>query len=74
MKSLNGMDKIIIGRAINGIGLNGLEYLMDGDQYKQFDNKKEAKDFLIEEGMPEDGLENFWYRKYDPETDTIIKE
>lgn len=39
---------IIVGRPIEGISLNGLEYLMneDNSDYKFFNNKDEAKEFL----------------------------
>ena len=41
---------IIIGRPIEGISLNGLEYLMNEDNtdYKYFDNKESAMAFLRE--------------------------
>ena len=63
---------IVIGRPIEGISLNGLEYLMDenGD-YKLFNTKEEAKEFLnsnFEEPLTDDELEdNFMGR--DSETD-----
>lgn len=39
---------IIVGRPIEGVSLNGLEYLMNEDNtdYKFFDSKREAMDFL----------------------------
>lgn len=39
---------IIIGRPIEGIALNGLEYLMNEENtdYKYFNDKREAMDFL----------------------------
>jgi len=39
---------IIIGRPIEGKSLNGLEYLMNDDNtnYKYFNDKREAMDFL----------------------------
>jgi hypothetical protein len=39
---------IIIGRPIEGISLNGLEYLMNDDNtdYRFFKDKREAMDFL----------------------------
>ena len=63
---------IVIGRPINGISLNGLEYLLneDGD-YKEFNSKEEAKTFLnsmFEEPLTDDELEdNFMF--LDSETD-----
>ena len=43
---------IIIGRPIEGISLNGLEYLMteDGEKEKEFKDKESAKKFLRENG------------------------
>ena len=63
---------IVIGRPINGISLNGLEYMLDekGD-YKLFNTKEEAKEFLnsnFEEPLTDDELEdNFMF--LDSETD-----
>ena len=68
---------IVIGRPINGISLNGLEYLLDenGD-YKLFNSKEEAKAFLnssFEEPLTDDELEdNFMF--LDSETDFINPE
>ena len=64
---------IVIGRPINGISINGLEYLMneDNSDYKLFENKEEAKTFLnsmFEEPLTDDELEdNFMF--LDSETD-----
>ena len=46
----------IVGRPINGISLNGLEYLLnqEGTDYMYFKNKEEAKMFLLSN----DGLED----------------
>lgn len=43
---------IIIGRPIEGIYLNGLEFLLedDGSKEKEFESKAEAKGFLREAG------------------------
>jgi len=44
------MPKYQMGRYINGISLNGLEYVMDGPppggKTKEFDSVQEALDFL----------------------------
>ena len=45
---------IAIGRPINGISLNGLEYLLNDDgSYMEFNDSKTAKDFLRENGYGE---------------------
>ena len=48
------MDKkIIIGRPINGIALNGNEYLLDEKgEIAQFDSEDAARKFLFDKGMP----------------------
>ncbi len=63
---------IVIGRPINGISLNGLEYLLDETgEYKQFGSKEEAKTFLnsmFEEPLTDDQLEDS-FMFMDTETD-----
>lgn len=64
---------IVIGRPINGISLNGLEYLMneDNSDYKLFNNKEEAKAFLnslMEQPLTDDELEDS-FMFLDTETD-----
>ena len=54
---------IVIGRPINGISINGLEYVMNDDNtdYKMFKDKREAMDFLnsmFEEPLTDDQLED----------------
>jgi hypothetical protein len=45
----------ILGRPINGISLNGLEYLLnqEGTDYMYFKNKEEARNFLRENVFPD---------------------
>ena len=63
---------IVIGRPINGISLNGLEYLLNEDgEYKQFESTEEAKTFLnsmFEEPLTDDQLEDS-FMFMDTETD-----
>jgi hypothetical protein len=64
---------IVIGRPIEGISLNGLEYLMNEDNtdYKMFNDKREAMDFLnslFEEPLSDDELED-GFMFLDTETD-----
>ena len=43
---------IIVGRPINGITINGLEYISDGDNgVKKFKDEEEAKKFLNDNGI-----------------------
>lgn len=39
-------DSFIIGRAIGGTSLNGLEYVMKDGDYQRFASLREAMDFL----------------------------
>jgi hypothetical protein len=64
---------IIIGRPIEGISLNGLEYLMNEDNtdYKYFKDKNEAMEFLnsvMETPLTEEELED-GFMFLDTETD-----
>jgi hypothetical protein len=63
---------IVIGRPINGISVNGLEYLLDENGgYKQFESTEEAKTFLnsmFEEPLTDDQLEDS-FMFLDTETD-----
>lgn len=64
---------IIIGRPIEGIPLNGLEYLMNEDNtdYRFFKDKREAMDFLnsaLEEPATDEELED-GFMFLDTETD-----
>jgi cytochrome c1 len=64
---------IVIGRPMNGISINGLEYLMNEDNtdYKKFDSVNEAKQFLnsmMNEPLTDDELEDI-FMFMDTETD-----
>jgi hypothetical protein len=63
---------IVIGRPINGISINGLEYLLGEDgEYKPFESREEAKAFLnsmFEEPLTDDQLED-GFMFLDTETD-----
>lgn len=57
-------QKTIVGRHINGITLNPLEWLLDDDgNIMYFDSEADAKDFLIRNGIPDDELEYFVFRQ-----------
>jgi len=50
---------VMIGRAINGISLNGLEFVLtekDGEEMK-FATEEEAISFLKDHGVTEDDME-----------------
>ena len=50
---------ILIGRPINGISINGLEYVLDEHGYEMlFENEAKAKQFLIDNGFTEEDIEN----------------
>jgi hypothetical protein len=48
------MAKVKVGRAISGISLNGLEWLLNEDgSDMQFEDKEKAKEFLREHDYPD---------------------
>lgn len=50
---------ITVSRAINGIGINGNEYLLDEHgKVKQFKSRKEAERFLLDMGFTKKEIEN----------------
>jgi|TARA_R100000501_G_C2603240_1_gene99760 hypothetical protein len=50
---------VIIGKPINGISLNGYEYLLDdAGEPKEFKSKTEAKKYLATMGVEGDDLED----------------
>lgn len=64
MKNKTG---VIIGRPINGISLNGIEYALENDkgEYKHFDSIEAAKQFLRSEGVQdEDELDDCFVYQY----------
>lgn len=49
---------IVIGRHINGITINPLEYLLNDDgTIKEFENKAKAVEFLRENGFTDEDLD-----------------
>lgn len=49
---------ICVGRPINGISINGLEYLLDDDgNIRLFSNENEAKDWLTSQGFSMDEID-----------------
>lgn len=54
------MKKVIVGRPINGISLNGLEYILDDEgEIRYFDSVEEAKALLREHGYSEDDFDDY---------------
>ena len=52
---------VIIGRPINGIGLNGLEYILNDDETpRTWNDKDEAETFLLLHGATHEEIENFY--------------
>jgi len=52
--------KVVIGRHINGITINPLEYLLDEDEEPMiFESEEIAKDFLKEKGFTDDDI--YWF-------------
>ena len=57
------MKKIIVGRHIEGIALNGLEYLLNeySGRALKFESVEEAKEYLVKNGVSE---EEMYYLKF----------
>lgn len=57
--------KISISRPVNGISLNGDEYLLNKDNtVKTFDSVVEAKNFLLEKGYTEKEIDSLKLDEY----------
>lgn len=55
---------VIIGRPINGISINGLEYVLDASgEPMVFANEEAAKKFLMEHNCPEDVFEDLIFEE-----------
>jgi hypothetical protein len=55
--------KVKIGRHIEGISLNPLEYILDkpDGEIKWFDSREAAVDFLKSEGARDDEINLYWF-------------
>lgn len=54
------MKKVIVGRPINGISLNGLEYILDDEgEIRYFDSVDEAKTLLREHGYDDEDFDDY---------------
>lgn len=57
------MSKVIVGRPINGISINGLEWLMDDeDKVLIFDGEDAAKEYLGERGFTDEDFEEVVFK------------
>lgn len=51
------MKRIAVGRHINGITINPLEYLLDDEgELMTFESEEKAKEFLAEKGFAEEDM------------------
>ena len=62
-------NKVVVGRPINGISLNGYEWLLDGPEEEggsemMFDTKEDAKQFLINAGADDEDIEDEFVFKF----------
>jgi len=66
--------KIKVGRPIEGISLNGLEYLLEeeGGNEMLFDTPEAAKEFLITQGISEEDFDNCSVVLVDADTNEIL--
>jgi hypothetical protein len=56
------MTGVVVARPINGITINGLEYLLDDDGKPiVFAGQQEAEAFLLSLGMSEDDMKNMHF-------------
>ena len=55
---------IIVGRPINGISINGLEYVLHDDgRTMEFANEKAAKDYLLQKGVDPKAFESLIFEE-----------
>jgi hypothetical protein len=53
---------VVIGRPVNGISINGLEWLLDGNgEPMRFANGSEAKQFLFDNGETNENIYSYWF-------------
>jgi len=62
---------VIVGRHINGITINPLEYLLDDEGNEMlFDSEESAREYLKQQGMAED--EMYWMVFEEVEHDAML--
>ncbi|WP_110955732.1 hypothetical protein [Anaerosinus massiliensis] len=65
------MKKTIVGRHINGIFLNDLEYLLDENgELMQFESEESAVNFLKEKGATDDEIYYMTFKEIETEEGT----
>lgn len=66
---------IAVGRPVNGISINGLEYLLneDGDTMR-FANKPQAIIFLKANGLTDEQIEGFRFLNYEKLNQDIFED
>jgi hypothetical protein len=53
---------IIVGRPINGISINGLEWLLDDDgEPMRFSDGNIARQFLLDNGETAENIYSYWF-------------
>jgi hypothetical protein len=71
---MDSEKRIIIGRPINGISINGLEYALDEHgEVKEFADKKEAVHFLKNNGFLDKELDYFFYEEMETKKEKSVK-
>jgi len=62
---------VLISRAINGISINGLEWLLDdNDEPMRFIDGNTAKQFLLDKGIKAKSIRSYWFE--DEETSSRL--
>jgi hypothetical protein len=52
---------VIIGRPVNGISINGLEWLLDNGEPMRFINGNMANPFLLDNGEIAENIYTYWF-------------
>jgi hypothetical protein len=66
--------KIIVGSPINGISINGLEYLLDEhDEVREFVDKNDAVQFLKENGLSAKDMRDFIFEEMEGVKEKMVK-
>ena len=64
----SGMTKIFVGRYINGITLNGLEYLLDDKgEIRLFVDENQVLEFLKQNGFSDADIEDLVFQESEGE-------